>query len=112
MHSPIDDQRVLAGYRRRFDLMVDDYYIANRQIAARVVSFDLLRQLLVAERFGVVYSIEPELPRSVVVALGSIEKHRTIAAYEWTCGVAQPIWKVFDKLPAQILLRGTAQGDH
>ncbi|MCY1414381.1 hypothetical protein D9M71_298290 [compost metagenome] len=112
MHRSIDDQRILAGYRCRFDLMVDDHDVANRQIAARMVNTDLLRQLLVAERFGVVYPIEPELPRCVVVALGCIEEHRAIAAHEWTCGAAQPVWKVFDKLLAQTLLRGTAQGDH
>ncbi|MNC75702.1 hypothetical protein D3C75_1272870 [compost metagenome] len=92
--------------------MVDDHDVANRQIAARMVSIDLLCQLLVTERFGVVYSIEPELPRSLVVALGCIEEHRAIAAHQWACGAAQPVWKVFDKLPAQTLLRGTAQGDH
>ncbi|MNJ32197.1 hypothetical protein D3C81_1945650 [compost metagenome] len=57
MACAIEDQRTLAGYCCRFDLMIDDLHVANLKFVAWVVDPDLMRQLPIAEGFSVVDAI-------------------------------------------------------
>ncbi|MCY1455983.1 hypothetical protein D9M71_731650 [compost metagenome] len=92
--------------------MVDDHHVANGQIVAWVVDFDLPLQFLATERFGVVDSVKPELSRSVVVALCCIKEHRAIAAHECPLGITQPVRQVLEKLFTGLLFCGAAQINH
>ncbi|MNJ32571.1 hypothetical protein D3C77_272380 [compost metagenome] len=83
MYRTLGDQRVLAGNCHRNDLVVDNHYVANVQCVARVIDTDLTGQLLVAESLSVVDAIKPELTGGIFIALGNIEEHRAVAAYEW-----------------------------
>ncbi|MNH01877.1 hypothetical protein D3C79_611010 [compost metagenome] len=77
----------MARNGRRYDLVVDDHYVAHVQLAARVIDIDLTGQLLVAEGLCVVDAIKPELSGGILIALGNIEEHRAIAAHEWPLAV-------------------------